>query len=67
MTAARSRIAKLSRPNSCGTGWGEIAKWWMPDDISFVRDIPPGAIGKIDKKVIRASLDGDAQPFDAIR
>ena len=33
---------------------GKIAKWWMPDAVEFVDDIPLGATGKIDKKVIRA-------------
>jgi len=33
----------------------------------LVPDIPLGAAGRIDKKAIRASLDGDALPFDAIR
>ncbi|MET0294966.1 MAG: long-chain-fatty-acid--CoA ligase [Phenylobacterium sp.] len=32
---------------------GKIAKWWMPDAVEFVDDIPLGATGKIDKKVIR--------------
>ncbi|MEW6018371.1 MAG: AMP-binding protein, partial [Pseudomonadota bacterium] len=32
---------------------GKIAKWWMPDDVVFVDDIPLGATGKIDKKLIR--------------
>ena len=32
---------------------GKIAKWWMPDDVQFVDDIPLGATGKIDKKLIR--------------
>ena len=32
---------------------GKIARWWMPDDVVFVDDIPLGATGKIDKKVIR--------------
>jgi len=33
---------------------GKIAKWWTPDAVEFVDDIPLGATGKIDKKVIRA-------------
>ncbi len=33
---------------------GRIAKWWTPDEVLFVDDIPLGATGKIDKKVIRA-------------
>jgi fatty-acyl-CoA synthase len=32
---------------------GKIAKWWMPDEVLFVDDIPLGATGKIDKKLIR--------------
>jgi fatty-acyl-CoA synthase len=35
---------------------GKIAKWWMPDDIVFVEDIPLGATGKIDKKLIRERM-----------
>ena len=33
---------------------GKIAKWWTPDEVLFVDDIPLGATGKIDKKAIRA-------------
>ena len=35
---------------------GKIAKWWMPDDVLFVDDIPLGATGKIDKKLIRQRM-----------
>ena len=35
---------------------GKIAKWWMPDDVVFVDDIPLGATGKIDKKTLRERL-----------
>lgn len=35
---------------------GKIAKWWTPDDVLFVDDIPLGATGKIDKKLIRKRL-----------
>jgi fatty-acyl-CoA synthase len=31
---------------------GKIAKWWMPNDVVF-DDVPLGATGKIDKKLIR--------------
>ncbi len=30
-----------------------IAKWWMPDAIEFVTEIPHGATGKISKKDLR--------------
>jgi fatty-acyl-CoA synthase len=32
---------------------GKIARWWMPDAVVFVDEIPLGATGKIDKKRLR--------------
>jgi fatty-acyl-CoA synthase len=32
---------------------GKIAKWWMPDDVAFVDDIPHTATGKIQKMALR--------------
>jgi len=32
---------------------GKVAKWWMPDDVAFVDDIPHTATGKIQKTVLR--------------
>jgi fatty-acyl-CoA synthase len=32
---------------------GKIAKWWMPDDVVFVDEIPHTATGKIQKIVLR--------------
>ena len=32
---------------------GKIAKWWMPDAVVFVEEIPLGGTGKIDKKRLR--------------
>ena len=33
---------------------GKIANWWMPDEVKFVDEMPLGATGKLDKKVLRA-------------
>jgi len=41
---------------------GRIARWWMPDAVLFVDDIPLGATGKIDKKRIREQLSGYRLP-----
>lgn len=46
---------------------GKIARWWMPDDIVFVDAIPLGPTGKIDKKAIRAGLEGYELPFEVSR
>lgn len=32
---------------------GKIAKWWMPDDVAFVKEIPHTATGKIQKLTLR--------------
>ncbi|WP_339832341.1 3-(methylthio)propionyl-CoA ligase [uncultured Parvibaculum sp.] len=32
---------------------GKIAKWWMPDDVAFVSEIPHTATGKIQKLALR--------------
>lgn len=32
---------------------GRVAKWWLPDDVVFVRDLPHTATGKLHKAVLR--------------
>jgi len=32
---------------------GKIAKWWIPDDVAFVEEIPHTATGKIQKTTLR--------------
>ena len=32
---------------------GKIAKWWMPDDVQFVDELPHTATGKIQKMTLR--------------
>jgi fatty-acyl-CoA synthase len=44
---------------------GKIAKWWMPDDVAFVREIPHTATGKIQKTVLRAQFKDYALPTAA--
>jgi fatty-acyl-CoA synthase len=35
-----------------------FAKWWLPDELVIVDEIPKTSVGKIDKKKIRADLAG---------
>ena len=35
---------------------GKIAKWWMPDDVLFVADLPHTATGKLSKLTLRQKL-----------
>jgi len=32
---------------------GKVAKWWIPDDVAFVDEIPHTATGKILKTKLR--------------
>lgn len=41
---------------------GKIARWWMPDAVTFVEDMPLGATGKVDKKRLRVLLATESAP-----
>ena len=41
---------------------GKIAKWWMPDDVAIVDDIPHTATGKIQKLALRKQFEGYKLP-----
>ena len=41
---------------------GKIAKWWMPDDVAFVEEIPHTATGKIQKMDLREQFKGHVLP-----
>ncbi len=41
---------------------GRIAKWWMPDDVVFVKELPHTATGKISKKILRERFEGYKLP-----
>ncbi|HXA42905.1 MAG TPA: long-chain fatty acid--CoA ligase [Candidatus Solibacter sp.] len=32
---------------------GKVAKWWLPDDVVFIDEVPKTSVGKFDKKVLR--------------
>jgi len=41
---------------------GKIAKWWMPDDVIFIDEIPHTATGKIQKMELREQFKDYAFP-----
>jgi fatty-acyl-CoA synthase len=43
----------------------KVAKWWMPDDVVFVAEIPHTATGKIQKIVLRERFKNHVLPGDA--
>jgi fatty-acyl-CoA synthase len=36
----------------------QVARWWLPERIEFVSEIPKTSVGKFDKKVLRAQFAG---------
>lgn len=42
-----------SKDDVLATLEGKIAKWWTPDDVQFIDEIPLGATGKINKLKLR--------------
>jgi fatty-acyl-CoA synthase len=44
---------------------GKIAKWWMPDDVQFVSEIPHTATGKIQKITLREQFNAYRLPTAA--
>jgi fatty-acyl-CoA synthase len=38
----------------------KVTKWWLPDEIRFLDEVPKTSVGKFDKKVLRTS----AEPID---
>lgn len=36
---------------------GKIAKWWIPDDVQYIEDMPHTATGKIQKMKLREMFD----------
>ena len=49
---------RRARDDILGFMHGKIAKWWMPDDVVFVDEIPHTATGKILKTELRRPVQG---------
>jgi fatty-acyl-CoA synthase len=40
----------------------KVAKWWLPDDVVFVEEIPKTSVGKFSKKDLRDKFEGYELP-----
>jgi fatty-acyl-CoA synthase len=45
--------AELTRDAMLGFYDGKVAKWWLPDDVIFVDELPHTATGKLSKLTLR--------------
>ena len=52
-SSCRSRASTPTKDDLLAFMQGKIAKWWMPDDVVFVDEIPHTATGKIQKMTLR--------------
>ena len=34
----------------------QVAKWWLPERVEFIAEVPKTSVGKFDKKVLRAKI-----------
>ncbi len=41
---------------------GKVAKWWLPDDVVFIEEVPKTSVGKFSKKDLRARFEGYELP-----
>jgi acyl-CoA synthetase (AMP-forming)/AMP-acid ligase II len=39
-----------------------VVKWWLPDDVAFVDEIPKTSVGKFSKKDLRSKFEGYSLP-----
>ncbi len=41
-----------------------VAKWWLPDDVLFIDEVPKTSVGKFSKKTLRESYGSYVLPTD---
>lgn len=41
---------------------GRVAKWWLPDDVVFIDEVPKTSVGKFSKKDLRTRFEGYELP-----
>jgi fatty-acyl-CoA synthase len=56
LVVVRTPESALGRDDVLAFLEGKIAKWWMPDDVAFVDELPHTATGKVSKRTLRAQF-----------
>jgi fatty-acyl-CoA synthase len=56
VVAVKKPGQEVSREEVLGFYEGKIAKWWMPDDVVFVAELPHTATGKLSKLTLRQQM-----------
>mgnify|MGYP000885685347 CR=1 FL=1 len=42
----------------------KVAKWWLPDDVVFIDEVPKTSVGKFSKKTLREQFEDYTWPSD---
>src|SRR5471030_182657 len=58
LVVVRDPASHLDREGVLAYLDGKVAKWWLPDDVMFVSEMPHTATGKISKKTLRERFTG---------
>jgi fatty-acyl-CoA synthase len=54
---------ELTPDELCDHLSSRVAKWWIPDELAFIDEVPKTSVGKFDKKVLRKRLEeGELEP-----
>lgn len=53
LVAVREKDADVTREDVLNFLGERVAKWWLPDDVVFVDELPHGATGKLQKAKLR--------------
>jgi 3-(methylthio)propionyl---CoA ligase len=62
LVVVRKPDAQVTREELLKFFEGKVAKWWIPDDVAFVDDLPHTATGKLLKTKIREDFKGHKLP-----
>ncbi|MEZ5205352.1 MAG: AMP-binding protein, partial [Acidimicrobiales bacterium] len=53
---------ELTKEELLGFLDGRVAKWWLPDDVVFIDEVPKTSVGKFSKKDLRSQFEGYVLP-----
>ncbi|MBD0415984.1 fatty-acid--CoA ligase [Oryzicola mucosus] len=64
LVVVRKPDRTVEKADVLGFMTGKVAKWWMPDDVVFVEEIPHTATGKILKTALRKQFEDYRLPTE---
>jgi fatty-acyl-CoA synthase len=62
LVVVKRKGAQVTRDELLAFYAGKVAKWWMPDDVVFVNELPHTAVGKLDKLRLREQFSDHPLP-----